>query len=71
MWGSVGRNKSFVAGPPQGLKGGDKLLLIPLQLAPSPMLFIALWIEHALNVAVQRSHDADARKHRRAAERGD
>jgi hypothetical protein len=28
------------------------------------MRFFARWIEHALDVAVQRSNDADAREHR-------
>jgi hypothetical protein len=31
------------------------------------MRVFAVRIEHALDAAVQRSHDADARKHRRAA----
>ncbi len=31
------------------------------------MMILARGVEHALNVAVQRSHDADARKHRRPA----
>ena len=34
---------------------------------PSSPLF-SRWIEHALDVAVQCPHDADPRKHRRAAE---
>jgi ribosomal protein L13E len=33
------------------------------------MRFLARCVERALNVAVQRLHDADARKHRWAAER--
>jgi hypothetical protein len=35
------------------------------------MRVFAIRIEDALGVAVQRSHDADAREHRRAAERRD
>ena len=33
------------------------------------MCLFARAIEHALNVPIERLHDADARKHRRAAER--
>jgi hypothetical protein len=33
------------------------------------MMVFTIWIEHAINVTVKRPHDADARKHRRAAER--
>ena len=40
------------------------LLLIPLQLPPSPVLVFARRIEHALDVTVQCPHDTDARKHR-------
>ena len=40
---------------------------IPRQFPPTPMMVFAIGIEHALDVAVQRSHDADAREHRRAA----
>jgi hypothetical protein len=53
------------------------LLLIPLQLSPSPMLVLhelsnlARAIEHPLNVTVQSPHDADAREHRWPAERRD
>jgi len=32
------------------------------------MMLVAIRIENALDVAVQRSHDADAREHCRAAE---
>jgi hypothetical protein len=35
------------------------------------MRLFARWIEDALNVTVQRSHDADACEHRRAATRRD
>jgi hypothetical protein len=39
---------------------------------PAPLVVIlSIWIKHALNVAVQRSHDAYAREHRRAARRRD
>jgi hypothetical protein len=45
--------------------------LIPRQLRASPMLVLARRIEHPLDMAIQRPHDADAREHRRAAERRD
>jgi hypothetical protein len=35
------------------------------------MMVFPIWIEHALDVAVQGSHVADPREHRRAARRGD
>ena len=35
----------------------------------SPMMILSIRFEHARNVAVQRSHDADAREHRRPARR--
>jgi hypothetical protein len=35
------------------------------------MMILAFGIERALDVSVQRSHDADPRKHRRPAEIGD
>jgi hypothetical protein len=35
------------------------------------MMILPILIKHALNVAVQRSHNADPRKHRRAARRRD
>ena len=44
-------------------------LLIPRELSASPMLLFARWAEHALDVPIDRPHDADAREHRRAAER--
>jgi len=31
------------------------------------MMVLAVWIEHALEVSVQRTHHADARKHGRPA----
>jgi hypothetical protein len=37
------------------------------QLALSPMMLFAIRIEHALDVTVQRQHDANPRKHRRTA----
>jgi hypothetical protein len=43
--------------------------LVSLQLAAPPMMLFAGWIKHPLSLAVQGSHDTDARKHRRAAER--
>jgi hypothetical protein len=36
-------------------------LLIPRQLAPTPMMVFPVRIEHALEAAVQGSHDADPR----------
>jgi hypothetical protein len=44
-----------------------KLLLVPLQLPLPPMGVFAIRIERALDAAIERPHDADARKHRRAA----
>src|SRR5258708_6356403 len=41
---------------------------IPRELAASPVLIFARGIEHPLDVAVQRPHDADASEHRRAAQ---
>jgi hypothetical protein len=35
------------------------------------MMVFPIWIEHALNVAVQGSHDAEACEHRRASRRRD
>src|SRR5258708_6557943 len=40
---------------------------VPRQLPAAPMMVFAIGIEHALDVAVQCPHDADARKHRRPA----
>jgi hypothetical protein len=40
---------------------------LPCQFPPSPMMVLPVGVEHALDVPVQRPHDADARKHRRAA----
>src|SRR5258708_14749730 len=37
------------------------------QLAASPMMIFAVWIENALDVPVQCPHDADARQHQPAA----
>jgi hypothetical protein len=48
-----GRNKKAVAGQAQ--------LPVSLQLALSPMMLFPIRIEHALDVTVQRPHDADAR----------
>ena len=48
---------------------GDRLF-IPLQLPLSPMMIVAALIGHPLDVAVWRSHDPDAREHRRAAKIG-
>jgi hypothetical protein len=42
---------------------------IPRQLATAPVRVFPVGVEHALGVAVQGSHDADAREHRRAAAR--
>jgi hypothetical protein len=39
---------------------------VPRQLSPSPMMIFPIRIEMANVTAVQRPHDADARKHRRA-----
>jgi hypothetical protein len=39
-----------------------------LQLPTTPMRVFARRIEHSLDIPVQRPHDADPRKHRRAAE---
>jgi hypothetical protein len=50
---------------------GGGLSSIALQLPLSPMRVFAIGIEHALDVAVQRSHDADARQHRRPPVRRD
>ena len=47
----------------------NKKLALARQLALSPVRLFARWIEDALNMVVQRPHDADARKHRRAAQR--
>jgi len=38
--------------------------LIPRQFTASPMLVFPRRVEHAFDVAVQRSHDANSRKHR-------
>ena len=46
---------------------GVSFLSIPCQLPPSPMRVLAVGIEHALDVAVQRPHDADPCEHRRPA----
>jgi hypothetical protein len=35
------------------------------------MMILPIWIEYALNAAVQGSHDADASEHRRPARRRD
>src|SRR5258706_4961316 len=43
------------------------VLLIPRELPAAPMMLFAIWIKHVLNVAVQCSHDADPREHRRPA----
>ncbi len=50
---------------------GKEKLAVARQLAASPMRLFAQWIEDAFNVTVQRLHDADACKHRRAAVRRD
>jgi hypothetical protein len=42
--------------------------LAPRQLAASPALFLPRGIEHPFDVPVQSPHDADARKHRQAAD---
>jgi hypothetical protein len=41
-----------------------KRLAVAGQLAASPMMLFAIRIEDALNVTVQRLHDADSREHR-------
>jgi hypothetical protein len=41
--------------------GWGTQLFIPLQPPLSPMMILAIRIEHALDVAVQCPHDADAR----------
>jgi hypothetical protein len=46
-------------------------LAVACQLALSPVRLFARWIEDALGVTVQRSHDADACEHLRAAQRRD
>jgi hypothetical protein len=51
--------------PPKGLGNSS----IPRQLPLAPMRVFAIGIEHPLDGAVQRSHDTDAREHRRAAGR--
>jgi hypothetical protein len=45
--------------------------LIPRQLALSPVMLLAIRIEFANLVTVQRLHDPDPRQHRRAAALGD
>jgi hypothetical protein len=52
---------------PRGGKG--LLLFVSLQLPLSPMMGFSRRVEHALDVTVQRLHDANLRKHRRAAGR--
>jgi hypothetical protein len=42
---------------------------ISRQLPLSPVVILAIGVERALNVSVQRSHDADACEHRRTARR--
>ena len=42
-------------------------LLVPLELPFPPMCLFAVGIEDALDMTVQRPHDADARHHRRSA----
>jgi len=41
------------------------------QLAAAPMMILPIRIEHALNMAVQGSHDADPREHRWPSQFGD
>src|SRR5258705_10947804 len=41
------------------------------QLAAAPMMILPIWIEHALNMAVQGSRDADPREHRSPSQFGD
>jgi hypothetical protein len=72
----AGRSDSFRPEQPKRNKpakhwGPTRASSIPRRLPPSPMMVFAVRIKHALNVAVQRSHDADAGKHRRAARRRD
>ncbi len=43
------------------------LSFVPLQLPAPPVMILTRRIEHAFHMAVQRPHDADARKHRRTA----
>jgi hypothetical protein len=49
----------------------SSLSSIPRQFPPAPTCLFVIGIKHALNVAVQRPHNADARHHRRAAKRSD
>jgi len=46
-------------------------LFVALQLPLCPMVVLAARIENALDVTVQRPHEADAREHRRAVMFGD
>jgi hypothetical protein len=41
--------------------------MVSLPFTLSPMMVLAVWIEHALEVSVQRTHHADALKHGRPA----
>jgi len=43
----------------------------PLQLPLSPMVAFPLGVEYALNVSIERLHDADPRHHRWVARLGD
>ena len=42
--------------------GPTRASSIPRHLPPSPMMVLHVWIEHTLNVAVQCSHNADAKQ---------
>jgi hypothetical protein len=43
--------------------GAIAISSIPRQLSPSPMLLFPRRIKHPLNMPIQRSHNANARKH--------
>jgi hypothetical protein len=71
MCGSEAETKALLRGGHRDKPAPTKLLLIPLQLPFPPMRIFAIRIKHSLAAAVQGSHDADAREHRRSAERHD
>ena|SRR2546421_11407138 len=62
--GAAFRAADAPAGVP-GVMESDRLF-VPLQLSLPPMCVFAIGIELPLDVTVQGSHDADARKHRPA-----
>jgi hypothetical protein len=56
----------ILGAPPREIEiwaASGRLPKYPASASAFPMRLLAIGVEHALDVAVQRSHDADARKH--------